>query len=177
MNNPPQIRPATLNDIPAIQQLLRHVWLETYADALGEAKVLELSEIWHNSERLKLDIGQDNIIFLIAEQDAKLLATASLTRKNNQEGALLSAVIGRMYVHPAAQKQGLGEALLKALITPLEEGTRLSLTVEPQNQGAISFYQRHGFEIAGPGSCSEDPHDDVPTLIMTAVKHKDMTVN
>lgn len=169
------IRPAALEDIEGIQKLLKLTWQATYAPAIGQQKVEELSQIWHNSERLKLDIDRDNMTFLVALRQAEIIATASLTK--NQPSNIgeetkqpQTAIIGRMYVHPSAQNQGLGAKLMERLLEPLEPGTKLSLTVEPQNKSAIEFYRRFGFSIKGPGSCSEDPHDDVPTLIMTAVK-------
>lgn len=174
-----EIRPAALEDISAIQNLLKLVWQKTYTPIIGAQKVEELSNIWHNSERLKLDIDRDNMTFLVADNNTRIIATGCLTiyedQTKDQPKTLMrnytEAVIGRMYVHPAAQNQGLGKLLLERLLEPLHRGTRLSLTVEPQNKSAIEFYQRHGFKIKGPGSCSEDPHEDVPTLIMTAIKN------
>ncbi|GJM03473.1 MAG: hypothetical protein DHS20C08_19740 [Rhodomicrobium sp.] len=174
-----QIRPAQLADIKNIQTLLRQTWFETYAPAIGKDKVRELSTLWHSDERLKFDIARDNMTFLVAERNNELVATASLTIKETRQqdtkpktGAKppIEAVVGRMYVHPSAQNEGLGAGLLSHLLAPLVPGTRLSLTVEPHNKGAIEFYSRFGFSIEGPGSCSDDPHDDVPTLIMTAIK-------
>lgn len=175
------IRPARENDIQEIKDLLRLAWHRAYAPTLGKDRVNDLIRVWHSEQRLKNDIAQPNINFLVAESTGNaaatgsdhitrpLCATATVTKVPPEKPNPLNTdlVIGRMYVHPAAQNSGLGTVMMQHITKPLASGTRLALTVEPANQGAIRFYQRFGFEIHGPGSCSEDPHDDVPTLIMT----------
>ncbi len=173
------IRAAQDSDITEIKELLRLAWHQAYAPTLGTGRVDELISVWHTEQRLKNDIAQPNINFLVAvgsdttpwpeeRATAPICATATVTRPLSARISPPKAdlIIGRMYVHPAAQKGGLGTVMMQQIIKPLASGTRLALTVEPANQGAIRFYQRFGFEIYGPGSCSEDPHDDVPTLIM-----------
>jgi ribosomal protein S18 acetylase RimI-like enzyme len=59
-------------------------------------------------------------------------------------------VVWGMYVAPEARRFGIGAALLEAIIEsaiPVVEQLRLAVIEE--NAGAISLYQKHGFEIYG----------------------------
>ncbi len=59
-------------------------------------------------------------------------------------------VIWGMYVAPDARRLGIGAALLEAIMesaAPVIEQVRLAVIEE--NAGAISLYQKHGFEIYG----------------------------
>ncbi|HCF26180.1 MAG TPA: ribosomal-protein-alanine N-acetyltransferase RimI, partial [Cyanobacteria bacterium UBA11049] len=61
------------------------------------------------------------------------------------------AHITLLAVHPRYQRQGLGQAMLFALIA--EAGwrglERATLEVRASNQSALSLYQKFGFKIAG----------------------------
>jgi ribosomal protein S18 acetylase RimI-like enzyme len=57
--------------------------------------------------------------------------------------ALGDELIAHLYVHPAAQGQGLGTRLL--LAAKERRATGLRLWVFQRNEGARRFYERHGF--------------------------------
>lgn len=54
-------------------------------------------------------------------------------------------------VHPGYQRQGLGQAVLLALLQVAADGglERATLEVRASNQPALSLYQKFGFKIAG----------------------------
>jgi len=52
----------------------------------------------------------------------------------------------RIGVHPEVQGEGLGTAMLEAVI---EENGDLMLCVDKTNEGALKLYLKHGFEIVG----------------------------
>lgn len=158
------IRQATREDIPHIQELLKLTWHQSYDQPLGKEKVTELITSWHTTERLKEDLYKDNCQFLVCEENGELIATSFL---NNQEK---QAIISRMYIHPEHQNKGIGSKLMEKILASMSKETCISLTVEPQNTSAIEFYKKFGFEIIGPGSCSQDPHEDIPTLIMRRIE-------
>jgi [ribosomal protein S18]-alanine N-acetyltransferase len=54
-------------------------------------------------------------------------------------------------VHPEAQGRGVGRALLRSLQTAMavENVRQVHLEVRSDNDRAIDFYRRHGFEVTG----------------------------
>ncbi len=61
------------------------------------------------------------------------------------------AHITMLGIHPQYQRQGLGQALLLALLTVAHQhqSTRATLEVQETNQPAVSLYQKFGFKTAG----------------------------
>lgn len=163
MSLDPEIRKATHADLSSIQALLRSTWHATYDEILGRKRIEELSKTWHHLDRLQSDLDRKQSRFLVLLINNQIKATAFVYNKNDV------TIIGRVYVHPDCQNSGLGTLLMKDIMAHESQGTTMRLTVEPNNNAAIQFYQKLGFEIEGPGSCSEDNHDGIPTLIM--VRH------
>lgn len=62
-----------------------------------------------------------------------------------------SARVARVLIDPAHQGEGLGERLMRAVITEARErGIRtLALRVIPSNTRAIALYEKLGFEFTG----------------------------
>ena len=60
--------------------------------------------------------------------------------------------IGNMYTHPARRGEGLGTAVLRAIVEKLVAGgaTNIVLNVDQHNLGARRLYERHGFEVYCP---------------------------
>lgn len=55
----------------------------------------------------------------------------------------------RLYVHPAYQRQGIGEKLLQAGRTAFPDASSMRLEVEAQNHIGRSFYRKQGFRELG----------------------------
>jgi ribosomal-protein-alanine N-acetyltransferase len=82
----------------------------------------------------------------ILEDDGRILGSAvMLWRKNSRSGRLYSIAI-----YPAFQGQGWGSQLLQACeAAAIRRGcASLSLEVRADNQQAIVFYQRRGYQIS-----------------------------
>ena len=78
-------------------------------------------------------------------------ASASLLGVGCMWAILEEAHITLLAVHPDYQRQGLGQALLLALLTvACERGLeRATLEVRATNQPALALYQKFGFKTAG----------------------------
>lgn len=159
-----QIRPAKIEDVPQIQNLLKVTWHWSYDDTIGYEKVSELIQLWHTKERLEEDILKKHCQFLVCTKQREIIATSFLNKQEKD------AILSRMYIHPSHQNKGIGADLMEKIFASISKETCISLTVEPQNTSAIKFYSKFGFEIQGPGTCSEDPLDEIPTLIMKRTK-------
>jgi GNAT superfamily N-acetyltransferase len=85
----------------------------------------------------------------VAEADDRLVGFA----------ALANDLLGHLYVHPEAQNQGIGSALLENAKERRPEGFRL--WVFQKNEGARRLYERHGFRLVeltdGTGNEEREP--------------------
>lgn len=81
----------------------------------------------------------------VATADAQIVGFAGLT----------SHYIAGIFVAHDYRSRGIGHALLTQLQT---DYSTLTLSVYPQNQGAVSFYQHHGFTA---GTSAIDPETGV----------------
>jgi len=110
--------------------------------------------IWHDAVVATHDFLSDGDIAAIAEQVRPYLAEGEfLVAVDDDEKALgfLGATgrhVDALFVDPKMQGHGIGRALMAAV----EADT---VDVNEQNPGALAFYRRIGFEIAG-----RSPYDD-----------------
>lgn len=57
----------------------------------------------------------------------------------------LSCAIGRLVVHPAFQRQGIGSQLLRAIELACPEATRFELFTGNRSTRNLRLYERHGY--------------------------------
>ena len=135
------IRPARREELALVREVLVETWHDTYDAIYGVARVTEITNEWHALERLARGLDREAHAFLVAEAaDGSLLGTASATLGG---GGLVT--LGRLYVRPAHQGQGVGALLLRASEAWFPQGSRMRLEVETKNAKARRFYAKHGF--------------------------------
>jgi ribosomal-protein-alanine N-acetyltransferase len=131
-SQPVFVRGITLDDVPAVMEIDR----------------LSLTTPW--SER--------SFHYELTENPASCLILAERERDVTQIVGFIGfwmlideAHISTIAVHPDCRRQGIGGILLlEAIRQAIERGAELvTLEVRQSNQGAISFYQKHGFEFVG----------------------------
>ncbi len=67
-----------------------------------------------------------------------------------------SGEVEKLYVEPAFQHQGIGEALLGFAVT--RHGARFLWALE-KNKKAVAFYRRHGFDVTGERKLEEGTNE------------------
>jgi ribosomal protein S18 acetylase RimI-like enzyme len=147
------IRQATTADAPDIAALSRQTFYDTFAEFNTEADM----EIFMNNSfslpQLVKEVGAPENIFLTAFMDDELVGYAKLTvNKNPPELDGLAAMeIGRIYAAQKTIGQGVGKALMQECIriAVKENKQVIWLGVWENNQRAISFYNKFGFEKFG----------------------------
>jgi ribosomal protein S18 acetylase RimI-like enzyme len=138
------IRPATLDDIGRVRNLLVATWHDTYDGLLGVDRVTETTNQWHAVDVLTTQAACPNASFLVASQSGKVVGHAFA--KEQDAGVLL---LSRLYVLPIHQRQGIGEELLRAAVRRHPGMKRVQLVVEARNAKALAFYGWHGFVVTG----------------------------
>lgn len=145
------IRAAFPDDVHLIRKLLAETWHHTYDAMMGADRVDAMTQRWHTAENLEREIERPNHLFLVAEREGVLAATASATLL--QDGLLR---LDRLYVLPAFQRQGVGCTLLRAVMQAYSVARTIRLEVEAGNRNGRAFYEHHGFGWTG-----EVKHDEV----------------
>lgn len=142
---------ATPEDVEAIRNIQREVWLATYPNdeygitikaiqALFADK--EKSSQWINQVKKALIAGES--IGWIAKLDNKIIGYC-FVQKTNSKNRILS-----LYVLPVFQKQGIGKALMEKILKWVDATKPTVLEVAIYNTNAIKFYTSFGFRENGP---------------------------
>lgn len=97
---------------------------------------------------------------VIAERDKQVMGLAALTHDIADQ----RAIVRHIYVDRPFRGQGIGHALMDALLMRAEEWQVRYLWLETQdvNYDAINFYQKNGLEFCGL-DLSLDVHNGSPT--------------
>lgn len=93
---------------------------------------------WQLEQQIKLD----QIIFLVAEKEGKVIGTV-LASHDGRKGW-----INRLAVHPDARRQGLGTQLIKKAEEELEKQGLILLAalIEEENSASRDLFVRLGYE-------------------------------
>lgn len=138
------IRAATAGDLSEVRCLLTATWHDTYDALLGVERVAATTRSWHAPEVLAKQAALPDASFLVAFRNG-VLAGHAFAREQGEGDLLLS----RLYVLPAHQRRGVGDALLAAVIERHPGTARVELVVEVRNTKGLAFYGRHGFVVVG----------------------------
>ncbi len=139
------IRPATPGDIPAISEI--------YRPAVESGTATFELEPPDGDEMLSryLQITRGGFSYLVAEQQGKVTGYA-YTNAYRTRPAYRFAVEDSIYVDPASQGQGVGHALLRALIEDSAvRGFRQMIAVigDSRQIGSIALHRSEGFGFCG----------------------------
>jgi ribosomal protein S18 acetylase RimI-like enzyme len=150
-----QIRYATITDA----QILARIGGETFWDAYQSSSRLEqefikahIAKIF-TIEQINAEIEQQNIIYLIAENETEEIGYARLLVGSFRDeiSARLPLEISRIYLRKKFWGKKLGKILLEKCFAEAEkQGCDLIwLSVWKFNPRAIKFYEKFGFEKVG----------------------------
>ncbi|MBK0024963.1 GNAT family N-acetyltransferase [Stenotrophomonas sp. S48] len=129
-----RIRPALAQDTPAISAVCMAAFERAVAPTLSAQGVATFTAVAAPAafgDRLQ---GDNHI--LVAEQDARIVGVVEL-----KEGRHLAM----LFVAPACQGQGIGHALLQAVLPHLR-APQMSVSA---SLNAVPTYQRYGFVLDG----------------------------
>jgi len=107
-------------------------------------------ELWQQRLNTPPTPGSADLM-LVAERDGQVVGSAGLHPVSPQLRRRHAMMLG-ISVSPASQGQGVGNALMTALLDYADNWAqvlRIELTVFHDNQRAIRLYERHGFAPEG----------------------------
>ena len=136
-----RIERAKVEDTPEIKQVLSETWRATYSSFLSEATINTVTSVWHSVDWLAAEIQNPRIYFGVAKrEDGAIIGLTTVGQITDD-----TVVVGRLYIHPQYQRQGIGSQLLEAGMTSFPAAHTIRLEVEESNQSAYTFYHNHGF--------------------------------
>lgn len=140
------IRPATLADIPLIRRMAQAAFPATYEKILTPRQIEYMMEWMYSAESLRQQM-EGGHMFFIGEEAGDAVGYASVEPQGAE-----ACHLQKLYVLPAAQGQGYGEALFRhAAGFARSLGARhLELNVNRHNR-ARGFYARMGMYESGSG--------------------------
>ena len=147
------IRQATVTDADGLRNLCIETFYHTWINTNSEIDMQTYMGEFFSLEKIKDELSNNGIIYLVACNENKLIGYCKLNR-NYAEGNLESMrpiELQRMYVLEELSRSGIGKLLMNKIfeMARLENFEVIWLGVWEKNERAINFYQSFGFEFYG----------------------------
>jgi ribosomal protein S18 acetylase RimI-like enzyme len=134
-----EVRPAAADDVPALRALGVRAWQAAYAGVLPPAEVANGIAEFFNEYSLGAAVRSGRM--LVAVRDGELVGLLESDRP-----APGRAVIWKLYVAPAAQRAGVGRALVEACPAG-PDAREIGVEHDERNAAAGAFFERLGFAV------------------------------
>jgi diamine N-acetyltransferase len=139
------IRPATLDDIPTIQQIAADTWPIAYGEIISSAQISYMLEMMYSTSALTTQMTTRGHHFLLAilNSDAVGFASYELNATPHQQCKL-----HKLYCLPQSQGGGVGAQLVGHVADAAIAANQhaIMLNVNKHNK-ALGFYQRLAFAV------------------------------
>lgn len=148
-----KIRKINIDDLEALRNLSIQTFMETFEEVNTEEDMQKYLDENLSIEKLKSELENPNSEFYFGENNDEILGYLKLNFKDAQTEKLEENhfEIERIYVLKAFLGQKIGQILFdKAIEIGREKNLEyVWLGVWEENQRAIRFYEKNGFEIFG----------------------------
>ncbi len=135
------IQPAEVDEVQEIKQVLSETWINTYRSFLPVEVIRKITSLWHSPESLAAEIEDPRFFFHVAKSEhGAILGLMTAGQPGNSV-----IYIGRLYVLPGHQRQGIGGKLLDACVAAFPDAQVFRLDVEEKNENGLAFYRKQGF--------------------------------
>lgn len=133
------IRLLEADDFTKVQNIASASWHHTYEGIIPLSVQDHFLEGAYSTEMLKRRM--ESTLFLLHEKNGEINGFANFSQVDEKG----SAELGAIYLLPAVQRQGIGEALLNEGLNRLASVQKLLVNVESDNQKGYDFYIKQGF--------------------------------
>ncbi len=163
------IRRAGVADATALESLAARTFAETYDDLTPERVARYVREVL-SAERFRRVVRRpDALVLLASAASGPQLGYAHLEPTPPPDAVLGDSPVElvRLYLLRESQGRGIGAALLRVGLEWARERKhgRCWLRVWDRNPRAVSFYERHGFEVVGREPYGAGGMDDTVLLM------------
>ncbi|GAA3997480.1 GNAT family N-acetyltransferase [Sphingomonas humi] len=156
------IRPATAADLPAIDQVFRTSFCDTFAHLYDPADLAAFLDGF-TAATWQAEFDDPDYAFQVGEVGGKVVGYIKLGPNklpHVEPGQLLE--LKQLYLLKEAQGTGLAHGLMNWALdeAKLRGARRMALSVWSENWRAQAFYDRYGFEDRGPVGFMVGNHRD-----------------
>ncbi len=139
------IRPWTLEDLPAVQNVLWKTWVDSYSSFIPEEDLKTYFKEHYDIAALTELFHYSPVVGFVAEVDGQLAGFMRTTHEWEENRFYVSS----LYILPKFQGLGLGHKLMQQAA---EEATKhhldkIWLGVMTQNKSAFKWYQNMGYQV------------------------------
>lgn len=145
-----QIKPVSVNEVEALQQIARKIFVETFAEQNTVENMAKYLEESLSIDKLSAEVANPLSQFYFAVADAGVIGYLKLNTgeaqiENRQDNSL---EIERIYVSKAFQGKRIGQMLFEKGIQVARDMNMdyVWLGVWEHNVKAIAFYNKNGFK-------------------------------
>ncbi len=137
------IRRAGRDDIVPIIHLAQRIWRAHYPGIISTEQIEFMLSSMYSPERIAAETTELSVTYLLAEQERTAIGFAAVGPADEPTTAKLH----KLYVLPEHQGNGVGRALMNAVLAAARAmgRDRLILAVNKGNQKAIATYAKWGF--------------------------------
>jgi len=134
----------TSDDIRTVSKLAREIWTDHFTPIIGKPQVEYMLEKFQSSESIQNQISEGFEYYLARNENECVGYTALVTDLVDRK-----MMISKLYTLSEVRCTGVGTALLSHTenICSSRNISRLWLTVNKYNYGAISWYKHRGFVV------------------------------
>ncbi|UBH22491.1 GNAT family N-acetyltransferase [Macrococcus armenti] len=136
-----KIREMSVSDIPAVQNVAKLSWHDTYEGIIPCHIQENFLDIAYSTSMLEKRLAMTHMY--VAEYSGKVTGFANFSKPDDQHISELTAI----YILPDYQRLGIGLALLEYGISKLEQVRNIDVIVEKANIKGYNFYKKLGFEV------------------------------
>ena len=165
----PRVRPATLQDAPALARIAAGCYVETYEAFAPRAQLAAHADEVFSPERLAEALAEPESRFLVAVVAGEVCGAAQFRQAPapRSVGAIRPVELATLCTLPERRGRGIGTALMRSVLRTAAEANRVTLwlRVWEGNARAVAFYRRWGFARV---ATEPDLHSPLPTTTLTS---------
>lgn len=141
----PTYRPLEHKDIPQVQKLLLHTWIDSYSAFIPAVDIQWYLQNTYSESNFLALLGEKQTWSYVAEVQERIVGYARAHINDDEQRLYLTS----LYVLPAFQGQGIGTSLLTIVENKAlqQSYTTIWLGVMIQNVPSVIWYNKLGFQF------------------------------
>lgn len=137
-----ELKKATADEIPLIQQLSESIWRQHYIDIISKQQIEYMLAKMYSTEKLEQEINSDLHTYFIAYLKDKPLGYIAISKESDNK-----IMLNKFYLLQEQRFHGLGKKIFELVFSNYPQSD-IQLFVNRQNFKSVNFYFKMGFKIA-----------------------------